>query len=179
MTREQTIEAILFYKGEPVRIGELAKITGNTENEIKEALALLAEHLNNRGIILIHTNDEVALGTHPEAGEIIRKIIKEEREGPISKAALETLSVVLYHGPLSKPEIDYIRGVNSQFSLRNLSVRGLVERAPHPKDARTHIYSGSIELLAHLGVGSADKMPEYASYREKITAALAGMKENE
>ena len=70
----------------------------------------------------------------------------------IGKAGLETLAIVLYNGPVSRREIDYIRGVNSSFILRNLCVRGLVEREADSKDQKIFKYRSSLNLLAHLGI---------------------------
>jgi chromosome segregation and condensation protein ScpB len=74
------------------------------------------------------------LGTVPEASELIEKIIKDELTRELGKSSLETLTIILYKSPIAKPEIDYIRGVNSNYILRNLLVRGLVEKISNPKD---------------------------------------------
>ncbi|MBI2099909.1 MAG: SMC-Scp complex subunit ScpB, partial [Candidatus Vogelbacteria bacterium] len=71
------------------------------------------------------------------------------------------LTIVLYKGPLTRAEIDYIRGVNSSFILRHLSIRGLVERIPNPKDARSFLYRPTFDLFQHLGLSKIEELPEY------------------
>jgi segregation and condensation protein B len=128
MKLESQIEAILFWKAEPVSIKKLATLLNKTEEEIKAALIFLRGALNERGITLVQLEDEVTLGTSKEASELIESLTKEELTKDLGKAGLETLSIILYQGPISRAEIDYIRGVNSQFILRNLLIRGLIER---------------------------------------------------
>ena len=168
MNLEQKIEAILFYKNEPLEIRELSKLLGKGENEIKEALQNLSKSLENRGVCLVMTETEVSLATAPEMKDLIEKIAKDEMSSEIGKAGLETLAIVLYNGPVSRREIDYIRGVNSSFILRNLCVRGLVEREADSKDQRIFKYRSSLNLLAHLGIKKVEELPEFNMFRNKI-----------
>ena len=168
MTLDSQIEAILFFKGEPVAIKKLAEILAVREDSIKEALKQLAEKLTGRGLTLIENAGEVMLGTAAEASELIEGIKKEELSKDLGKAALETLSIVLYHGPISRPDIDYIRGVNSSFILRNLMVRGLAERLPNPNDTRSFLYRPTFDLLQYLGVTRVEDLPEFESVRSKV-----------
>jgi len=173
------IEAVLFYKAEPLTYTALAKMVGISKEDARAEVRKLGEELGERGIVVLEGEEEVSLGTHPETSELIQALAKEEREGPLTKSALETLSIILYQGPLTKPDIDYIRGVNSQFILRSLSVRGLVDRKPNPKDSRTYIYEPSLELFAHLGVRRAADLPEYEEYRKTLTGALLNKPKND
>lgn len=170
MNLEQKIEAVLFYKNEPMEIKKLSKLLESGEKEVREALQSLAKNLENRGICLIETQTEVSLATAPEMKDFIEKIAKDEMSREIGKAGLETLSIILYNGPISRREIDYIRGVNSTFMLRNLSIRGLVEREPDPKDQRVFRYKGSLSLLAHLGIKRVEELPEFEALKNKIEA---------
>jgi segregation and condensation protein B len=113
-------------------------------------------------------NEEVMLGTSPEASKLIEQITKEELTKDLGKAALETLSVILYKGPVKRSDIDYIRGVNSTFILRNLLIRGLVEKKQAPDDARASVYSASFELLAHLGVAEIKNLPNFELVQEEL-----------
>lgn len=168
MTLDAQLEAILFWKGEPFAIKKLAEILNKPEEEIHAALQELEQKIKHRGVQLIRKDDEVMLGTRSDMGPIIEALIKEELVKDLGKAGLETLSIILYRGPVSRRDIDYIRGVNSQFILRNLLVRGLIEKVAHPTDQRTFIYKPTFELLAHLGVSSVDQLPEYADVRREI-----------
>ena len=165
---EQKLEAILFYKNEPLTIKELAKLTEKDEKEIREALKNLSKSLEGRGICLIQTEKEVSLATAPEMKELIEKIARDEMSSEIGRAGLETLSIILYKGPISRKEIDYIRGVNSTFILRNLSIRGLVEKEPDPQDQRIYRYKAALPLLAHLGLKNVEELPEFANLKEKV-----------
>lgn len=170
MNLEQKIEAVLFYKNEPVKIKELAKIFEESDGKIKEALENLAESLRNRGLCLIKNENEAVLATAPEMKEFLENIAKEEMRKEIGKAGLETLAIVLYNGGATRREIDYIRGVNSAFILRNLSIRGLVEKTPDPKDQRIFKYKATLDLLAHIGLKSAGELPGFADFKEKINS---------
>lgn len=177
MTLDSKIEAILFWKSEPVNADVLAKMVGCSHEELEQALLVLEEKLSERGITLVKAGSETALGTDPELSELIEKLSKDEMGKEISKASLDTLSVILYKNGISRAEIDYIRGVNSSFILRNLSIRGLIDRSVDPRDTRRNIYKPSIDLLSHLGVSKVEDLPGW----EEISKSLNqnGLLENE
>ncbi|HEY4517951.1 MAG TPA: SMC-Scp complex subunit ScpB [Candidatus Paceibacterota bacterium] len=167
------IEALLFFRGEPMRHKELAKVLEAKEGDVTKALKELKEKLSGRGLSLVEKDDEVELRTAPEASELIERIRKEELTRDLGKAGAETLSIVLYRGPSTRSEIDYIRGVNSTFILRNLMVRGLVERVQHPADLRSFVYKPTFELLSHLGVRNIQELPEYAAVQAELEKFVA------
>lgn len=168
MKLESKLEAVLFWKAEPMSIKKLASILNVSEEQIKEAVKSLQESLKDRGLTLIQWEDEVTLGTAKEASELIESLTKEELTKDLGKAGLETLSIILYQGPLSRAEIDYIRGVNSQFILRNLLVRGLIERIDNPKDQRSFLYKPTLELLSFLGVSKVEDIPDFEVVKRDI-----------
>ncbi len=172
MNLEQKIEAVLFWKGEPISRKKLAEILKCKAEEIEQALLSLKQNLAVRGVALIEKDDDVMLGTAPEMSELIENLQKEELNKDLSKASLETLSIVLYKNGASRSEIDYIRGVNSSFTLRALSVRGLVEKVSDPKDSRRFIYRPSFDLLSYMGVRSVEELPEYTEVKGKIEGAV-------
>jgi segregation and condensation protein B len=165
---DSKIEAILFWKGEPQSIKKLAISLVKTEEEIKAGLEILKEKIQNRGVELLWNNDEVMLGTATKLSPIIERLTKEELVRDLGKAGLETISIIAYRGPISRAEIDYIRGVQSNFILRNLQIRGLVERVENEKDRRSFLYRPTFELLQFLGVSKIADLPEY----EKVQAEL-------
>lgn len=169
------IESLLFWKGEPLSFAELAKLLSNTEPAVKEAVAELEESLNNRGVKLVKNADKVMLVTAPATSELIERLTKEELAKDLGRAGLETISIILYAGPISRPEIDWIRGVNSSFILRHLLIRGLIERLPKPGDGRGYVYQPTFDLLNYLSVTKVEDLPDYESMR---TAALAALKTN-
>lgn len=152
-----------------MEISKLAKLVESGEGEVREALKNLANTLQSRGICLIQTEKEASLATAGEAKDLIEQITKDEMSKEIGKAGLETLAIVLYNGPISRREVDYIRGVNSTFILRNLCVRGLIEKETDPKDQRVFRYRGSLLLLAHLGLKKIEELPEFENLKNKIT----------
>jgi segregation and condensation protein B len=168
MPLDAVVEAILFWKGEPVAVSRLASLLKKTEDEIEAALVTLEEKLAGRGLQLVHKDGEVLLVTHPKVGPIIEILTREELVKDLGKAGLETLSIVVYQGPIARRDIDYIRGVNSNFILRNLLVRGLVEKVSDKNDQRSFLYKPTFELLSHLGLNRIEDLPEYVAYREEI-----------
>jgi segregation and condensation protein B len=173
---EARIEAILFFKGEPVTLAKLAHYLKTDVSEITQALTTLKERLEGRGIVLIQNGDEVTLGTAPEYSELIENLQKEELNKELSKASLETLSIVLYKNGASRAEIDYIRGVNSGFTLRALSVRGLVEKVPDATDSRKYIYKPTLELFSYLGIQNISQLPEYGDILKGLAQAEETLK---
>ncbi|KKR68554.1 MAG: Segregation and condensation protein B, partial [Microgenomates group bacterium GW2011_GWA2_40_6] len=141
------LEAILFSRGEPMTIKKLSAVLEKTEAEIEEAITILKQKLENRGLKIVTLNDKIMLGTDPSLSSVVLKINKEEIESELSKASLETLSIVFYKGPISKKEIEYIRGVNSSYILRNLSIRGLIEKTTDEKNSRSGVYKITFDLL--------------------------------
>jgi len=162
------LEAILFWKGEPVSIKKLSQTLRKPEDEISLALKELKEKLEHRGVSLLWKDDEVTLGTSKDTSELIEKLRKDELVRDLGKAGLETLSIIIYRGPLSRAEIDYIRGVQSTFIIRNLMIRGLIEKIPNPKDQRSFLYKPSFDLLSFLGVTKIEEMPEFLKVKEEF-----------
>jgi len=170
MDLPQKIEAILFWKAEPVAVKKLAQLLEVDAAAVNEGLATLETALQGRGLTLVRTDDEVMLGTAKELSSLIEALTKDELARDLGRAGLETISIVLYQGPISRADIDYIRGVNSQFILRSLLIRGLVERVDNPDDARSFLYRPTLDLLSHLGVSKISDLPEYEQIRAEIDA---------
>ncbi|KKT19621.1 MAG: Segregation and condensation protein B [Parcubacteria group bacterium GW2011_GWB1_43_8] len=162
------LESILFLKGEPVNVSWLVKTLDKKEEEINISLEQLSKRLENRGVKLVRNGNEVVLATAPESAEILKSIVKSEFDLELSKASLETLSIILYKNTASRAEIDYIRGVNSSFILRNLLVRGLIEIEAKRGEDRNYVYKPSLNLLEHLGVKSLEELPDFASVSAKL-----------
>lgn len=171
MTLSAQIESILFWKGEPISKVKLGTILAVPLKEIEVGLNTLEKNLEGRGIQLVRKEDEVTLATDKEMSGIIEKLIKEEIHRDLGKAGLETLALVLYRGPISRSDIDYVRGVNSQFILRNLLIRGLVEKVTDEKDQRRFLYKPTFDLLTHLGIKNIEELPEWQDVRNTLTKA--------
>lgn len=165
---EQKIEAVLLFKNEPVSYKELAKLLETSVGEAREAVKKLQNFYADRGIVVVEDGESVAFGTHPDTSSLIESLQKEELSRDLGRAGLETLSIVLYKGPVSRREIDYIRGVNSGFILRNLLIRGLIERVESAAGERSFSYKPTLELLRYLGVSRREDLPEYGTALAKI-----------
>ncbi len=175
MNLEQKIEAILFFKGEPISRKKLGEFLGIGITEINESIQKLKDVLKERGIVLQEKGDDMTLGTAPELSYLIERLQKEELNKDLSKASLETLSIILYKNGVSRSLIDYIRGVNSSFTLRALSVRGLVEKNLDPEDNRRFIYKPTFELLSFMGVKSVDELPDYETVSKSIESSAQNL----
>jgi segregation and condensation protein B len=165
---EKKLEAILFYKAEPEPVARLAKLLEVSPEELEEAAHALSASLVERGVRLLRVNDELELVTSPEASDLLQRVRKEELSRDLGKAGAETLAIILYRGPVTRAQIDYIRGVNSTFILRNLQIRGLVERVNNPDDARSYLYRATPDLIKELGITDITSLPEYESVRKDI-----------
>jgi segregation and condensation protein B len=165
---EKKLEAILFFKGEPISFKKLLVILETNKEELREALSSLRESLQERGIVLIENDDKYTLGTHSQFSDMIEKLQKEELNKDLSKANLEVLSIILYKNGATRGEIDFIRGVNSSFTLRALGVRGLIDKEVHKEDSRKFVYKPSMELLNFMGVSRIEDLDNYEEIQNNL-----------
>lgn len=166
---DKKVESLIFYKGEEISFKELAKLLNVSEEEIQNSVMNIKEIRNQEsGIKVITTDDSVLFTTGEEVSEIIEELEKSEYEKELTKASLETLSIILYRGPIKRSMIDYIRGVNSQFTLRNLLIRGLIQKEIDPKDERTYVYKSTPELLQFMNISNIKELQEFQDINEKI-----------
>ena len=162
---EIQLEGILFYKGTPQKKASLAKQLGVSDNALNDAIAVLGRRLDTGATRLVQTDTEVQLVAAPELDSMIETIRKDEMKRDIGKAGAETLAIILYKGPITRPDIDRIRGVNSSFILRNLLVRGLIERT---MSGRTYTFDITPALLAHLGINNKLELPDYSVILDQL-----------
>lgn len=167
------IEALLFSEGGALPKKKIAQLLEATLVQVEEALTVLKARLTG-GITLVVSETEAALVVSAESAPAVQKAFERELGREIGDAGLEVIAIVLYRGPSTRSQIDYIRGVNTASTIRTLAARGLLERAANPNDAREYLYRPTVELLSHLGVRSAQELPEYA----KIASELAAFEES-
>lgn len=177
-TLANNIEALLFAFGRPTSRYELAKKLGATDSEVEEGLVALRERLTG-GITLVDDGHNVELRTAAAVAELVERVQKEEYTREVGRAGLEALAAILYRGPLTRAEIDFIRGVNSSQTLRTLTMRGLVRKVQNPKDERSFLYEPTVELFASLGITSKQELPEYSATREKLSELEAAYRAKE
>lgn len=171
---EKKLEALLFVSGEGMTISKLSMVLKKKDDEIDQALSGLKNHLEDGHFLtILRDGDKVSLVTAKDASKIVEEFAKEEFGGELTRSALETLAVISYKGPIKRAEIDYIRGVNSSFMLRNLLIRGLIERVRDTKDSRTYVYRVSRDFLKFLGITSISDLPEYGSFAKKLEEFIA------
>ena len=162
------IEAALFVANSPISVAKLASIIAEEEPVINNAILFLKEKYNSpsSGIHIIEHEGGIQLATKPDSAHIVAQLVKTETHENLTPATLETLSFIAYLGPISKSLLEYIRGVNSSFTLRNLMIRGLIERIPHPQKSNTYLYRPTSDLIRHLGIKSKEELPDFAKYQE-------------
>lgn len=171
---KSAIESLLFVSGEPMPISKLEKLLKISYNEVKEALSELSLKYQapDSGLSLIFNQDLVQLATKGDNSEIVRLLVEEELQSDLSRAALEVLAIIAYRFPVSRAQIDEIRGVDSSYILRNLTVRGLTEREPHPQRANAFVYKPSFQTLKILGLEKLEDLPDWQRVHEENLGSL-------
>lgn len=172
------IEAFLFTEGGSLSLRKLSSLLKIKEPELQTALDTLAHTLEGRGLTLVRTDSEVSLAVAPGVSESVRAAYQRDLERDIGDAGLEVLAIVLYRGASTRAQIDYIRGVNTTSTVRNLLSRGLLERIGNPEDGREYLYRPTVELLAHLGVRDTKELPEYEKLKTEIAAFETTLQES-
>ena len=170
-----SLEALLFIYGEPLAVDKIVTLLGTREKEVTEenvraAIAGLKAKLerDERALTLVQTEEKVQMVTKPAFAPLLEALVKEEFHEDLTPAALETLTIIAYAGPVSRSVVDYIRGGNSTFIMRVLAMRGLVDRLPDPKRPQAYLYRPSMELVRHVGLARIEDLPDYPRYRALV-----------
>jgi segregation and condensation protein B len=160
---KSAIESILFVSGEPISLAKISKVIDVPIAEIENAIMVLQGEYtaSKRGIVILKKEQNVQMATEPENAQIVDQLVKSEIQENLSRAGLEVLAIIAYRGPITRVEIEAIRGVNCSYTVRSLTMRGLLERIDNPKDNRGYLYRVSFEFLKKLGIESIDKLPDY------------------
>ncbi|MEY3783942.1 MAG: segregation and condensation protein segregation and condensation protein [Candidatus Parcubacteria bacterium] len=160
------IESVLFYKAVPQNKKRLIGYFKVSEEDFTHALTIIKGRFQAGAMRLLETETEIQLATAPELSEFIESLRKQDMAGDIGKAGAETLAIVLYREPISRSEIDRIRGVNSAFILRNLMMRGLVTR--ESVTGNGYQFRITTTLLQHLGITDKRSLPQYSEFMNTI-----------
>lgn len=163
----QLIHALLFTTGETWRFSELAKTLSVGADDIETAISELSDEMKDQAVIPLIHEQTITLVTQPELKEFLQSLEDAETTREFSKGALETLALIAYKGPISKSDIDYIRGVNSQFMLRNLVMRAMIEKQSGSRD-RNVGYVITADALRFLGVTDRDQLPHFDQFYQEI-----------
>lgn len=155
------IESILLVAEKPVSIKELATVTAVQMSEIQKAASELIESYKEKGIRIIKKGDLLHIVSAPENSDFIAKYLNEELRSDISKAALETLAIITYKQPVTRSEVEEIRGVNSDYLVRNLMIRGLIGEVGRKEAVgKPILYGTTVEFLQHFGLENEDQLPK-------------------
>lgn len=163
-------QAFLFVEGGALPRTRLASLIGCTPTELPAVLDALTAKLEGSGLTLVATDSHVTLATAPSEAPAVRDVLAAALGKDIGDAGMEVLSVVLYRGPSTRAQIDYIRGVNTSSTIRTLLSRGLLERAETDANTRSEHLRATAELLAHLGVTRVEDLPDYATISRELAA---------
>jgi segregation and condensation protein B len=163
------VESLLFVADRPVRVRDLAETIEVGTEEVESALQSLSIEYQERGIRLQRKGDEVQMVSAPEAGPHIERFLGLEISGRLSVAALETLSIIAYRQPVTRAQIDAIRGVQSDTVLRSLVRRGLVEQVGRaPTVGRPHLYGTTFEFLQQFGLQELSELPDWDKMKGEL-----------
>jgi segregation and condensation protein B len=161
----RTVEALLFLSADPLSVPELAEATEAGEGAVRTALALLAEQYSpgRSGIRLREIGGGWTLTSDPAAEDAARRLFSRARVSTLTPAQAETLAIVAYLQPISRPEITRIRGVSADSATGTLLERGLIEEAGHSQFGAI-MYSTSIQFLKLFGLRSIEELPDVARW---------------
>ena len=157
------IEAILFVSGEPVQLGAIARALEVTELEVSAAADELASDYdyNRRGICLKRFGSHIQLSTRPDYAPQIEKLLQPIQKQSLSQAALETLAVVAYKQPVTRLDIEAVRGVKCDYSVQSLMNKGLIEEVGRKETlGRPILYGTTDAFLSHFGLTSLEDLPQ-------------------
>lgn len=157
------LEAVLFAHGAPLEGARIRALFGWSEEELARTIEDLRVDLRHRGLALQVWRDRYELITVPEMAVLIRQFREEEARGELSKNALETLAIFLYKGPLTRPELEEIRGIQSHQMVRGLSLRGLIAEQSETRVGQP-LYDVTPLCLQWLGLQSREDLPDFSTF---------------
>lgn len=162
---ERTLEALLFLSPDPVAVGALAEAVEREPEEVLAALQRLAERYDSegRGLVLRELAGGYQLSSHPDAEAAARRLFAKPRTPPLTPAQAETLAIIAYLQPVSRPEIARIRGVNAESAASILLERGLVEESGRSQFGAV-LYRTTELFLRLFGLGSLDELPDISEF---------------
>ncbi|HSR89448.1 MAG TPA: SMC-Scp complex subunit ScpB [Candidatus Udaeobacter sp.] len=175
MSNQSKIESVLFVASKPLLTKKIAAALKISDQEVLADLKNLQLKYNNpdSGIAILQNGDEWQMVASAENTDVSENFLKSEVSGELTKPQLETLTVVSYCGPITKPELDQIRGVNCGLILRNLMLRGLVKETEDDGHILP-VYEITMDYLRHLGLNSLTELPNYAElHNHPYIAGLA------
>ena len=169
MEIKSLLESLLFVADRPVTVENLATALEVSSEEVESALQALQEEYQARGIRLQYKGERIQLVSAPEAGPYIERFLGLEISGRLSSAALEALSIVAYRQPVTRAQVEAIRGVNSDSVLRSLVRRGLLEELGRAETVgRPILYGTTFEFLQQFGLTSLQELPDWQVLEQEL-----------
>lgn len=159
---QKKLESLLFLAGKPISAKKLAELTDTPKSDVEKAAEELITDYENRkcGLLIQKAGDSYQMVSHPDLRALAQAYVKDEVSGELTKPSLETLTIIAYRGPISKSELEQVRGVNCSLILRNLMIRGLVE-AGYDKQQATTLYNVTLDFVRFLGLAKVTELPDY------------------
>src|SRR3989338_425576 len=156
------IESLLFISSQPLSVKKLVNSTKADKDKVEAAIKELMTNYNkeDRGVQVQKIGDKIQMVTSSDNAKLVKDFIKEETTGELTRPSLETLTIVAYRGPITRAELEQIRGVNCAIILRNLLIRGLVESIENKKKMQT-TYNVTFDFLRFLGMNQPSELPDY------------------
>ena len=167
MSLKTKIESLLFVALKPLSAQKIAELLAAKKEDVEAALKGLKIETNEgeRGLQLMQLGSKYSLSTAPDNAKIIRDYLQDEQTGELTRPALETLTIIAYRGPITKADLDVIRGVNCALILRNLMIKGLIESIKD-KAKMTHYYQVTFDFLKFLGLSEVKELPDFAKLNQ-------------
>jgi segregation and condensation protein B len=162
------LESILFVSSKPMSAKELAKFLDMETEPVSDALHELVKLRREAGVIVLESNGLYQMATNSANTTVVKNFLNQDLREKLTDATLEVLAIISYRQPISKVEIEAIRGVNSQYSIRHLLMRGMIEKVPNPNDARGFLYQTTTEFLQHMGLASTSDLPSFEELVSQI-----------
>lgn len=169
----QILEAILFVAGEPVAVADLAQALEVSEMEIMHAVEALERECERRGVTVRRYGDHLRMETRPEYAPYVERLLQPVQRQTLSQTAMETLAVIAYRQPVTKGEVEQVRGVKCDYSVQSLLHKGLIREAGR-KEAlgRPILYATTDRFLEHFGISDIRELPPLPDAQEKVDEPL-------
>ena len=160
LSLSEKIEALLFVAPGSVSVNQLATALGVPNRDVERGLNELEESYQYRGVRLQRHGGQIQMTSAPEAAEVIETFLGLEATSRLSSAALEALAIISYQQPVTRPQVDAIRGVNSDGVIKNLLHKGLIQEVGRSEGpGRPILYSTTPDFLGHFGLSSLEELP--------------------
>ncbi|HNZ86171.1 MAG TPA: SMC-Scp complex subunit ScpB [bacterium] len=181
MDKKTIIESLLLISDRPLSIDLIAKKIDSSKKETKELIKEIQDKFNteNSGIHIAESWGKIQFTTNPKCEAIVKEFVKEEINSNLSDASLETLTIIAYRGPITRSEIEQIRGVNCSVILKNLMIKGLIE-SEFNKEKITDEYNITVDFLKYLGINNSSELPNYEQLNSnEIIDTILNQNQNE